>query len=64
MDALLKARAALNDVLAEKEKLAVHDLLLKAAALAMKTVPGVNARLAVVGGPCAGDAHAIARLGI
>lgn len=44
VDALLAARAKLNLVLPEKEQLTVNDLLVKAAALAMKTVPDVNAR--------------------
>jgi len=44
MDALLETRAKLNSVLAEGEQLSANDMLIKAAALAMKTVPDVNAR--------------------
>ena len=46
LDALLKTRKSLNAVLGESEQLSANDLLIKAAGLAMKTVPDVNARLA------------------
>jgi pyruvate dehydrogenase E2 component (dihydrolipoamide acetyltransferase) len=43
MDSLLNTRALLNASLAEDQQLSANDLLVKAAALAMKTVPDVNA---------------------
>ncbi len=41
----MAARAQLNQMLSEKDQLTVNDMLIKAAALAMKSVPDVNARL-------------------
>jgi pyruvate dehydrogenase E2 component (dihydrolipoamide acetyltransferase) len=43
MDALLQMRASLNESLGEDEKLGTYELLLKAAAAAMKAVPSANA---------------------
>jgi pyruvate dehydrogenase E2 component (dihydrolipoamide acetyltransferase) len=42
MDALLKSRRVLNAALGS-DRIGAHELLLKAAALAMKAVPDVNA---------------------
>ena len=43
MDALLQMRASLNESLGEDEMLGTYELLLKAAAAAMKAVPSANA---------------------
>lgn len=43
LDKLLAVRASLNESLPEDAQLSLHDLLLKAAALACKQVPDVNA---------------------
>jgi pyruvate dehydrogenase E2 component (dihydrolipoamide acetyltransferase) len=43
MDALLQMRASLNESLGEGETLGTYELLLKAAAAAMKAVPSANA---------------------
>lgn len=42
LGALLDTRKSLNAVLGEEEQITVNDMLLKAAGLAMKTVPDVN----------------------
>jgi pyruvate dehydrogenase E2 component (dihydrolipoamide acetyltransferase) len=42
-DALLKIRTTLNAALGEDQQLGVYEILLKAAAMSMKTVPSANA---------------------
>jgi len=43
MDQMIKLRATLNETLGEDEQIGVYELLLKAAGVAMKSVPMVNA---------------------
>lgn len=43
LDALLKSRHLLNSALGSDSSIGAHEMLLKAAALAMKAVPDVNA---------------------
>lgn len=43
LDALLKARNSMNEVVAEGEKISINDMLIKASAIALAKVPECNA---------------------
>ncbi len=43
MEAILKARAQLNDIAKDKYKLSVNDFIIKATAMAMRDIPEANA---------------------